>query len=493
MGGGDCRPWPGQFWRFGLLCDTLILSFLKGVPVIVSQSILQNALDAALSSGADFAEVFLEDSWSSQLSSLDGRPQTAAVGELYGAGLRLFFGHEIVYVTTNDLSEEGLIKAARQAAQSRRGDQARHALPLKESTFDSMHKFGTKPWELGRDRKLAWLDSLDRGARAVSTNVSQVQPRLVEKFQKVQIANSMGLHSTDERAYARLLVEVFVEEGGQKEGFIENYGFQGTADQFEGWDANAFAADTAKKALQNIRAGYAPAGEFPVLIDNAFGGVIFHEACGHGLETTSVARGASVFCGKLGEKIAHESVTAIDDGTIPNGWGSLNVDDEGRATKKTTLIENGVLKSYIVDEMGSRMTGYEPTGSGRRQSYKFAPASRMRNTFIAAGKDSFEEMVRDVDFGIYAKKMGGGSVSPGTGDFNFAVQEAYIIRKGRIEEPVKGATLIGRGIDALGKIVKVSSDMVLAPGMCGSVSGTIPAAVGQPQILLSKMLVGGRS
>lgn len=461
--------------------------------MIVSQSVLQKALDAALSSGADFAEVFVEDSWSSQLGFLDGRPQTAVVGELFGAGLRLFFGHEIVYVTTNDLSEEGLVRAARQAASSRPGAGKISALPLKNTTFDSMHVFGQKPWEIGRDRKLAWLRSLDTGARSVSTSVTQTQPRLMEKFQKMQVANSMGLHATDERSYARLTLEVFVEEGGQKEGFYENYGFQGTADQFEGWDAEAFAKDTAKKALQNLRAVYAPAGEIPVVIDNAFGGVIFHEACGHGLETTSVARGASVFCGKLGEKIANECVTAIDDGTIPNGWGSLNVDDEGRPTRRTTLIEKGVLKSYIVDEMGSRQTGYEATGSGRRQSYKFAPASRMRNTFIAPGESSFEEMVRDVDYGLYAKKMGGGSVNPGTGDYNFAVVEGYVIRNGRIEEPVKGATLIGRGIDSLGKIVKVSSDMSLAPGMCGSVSGTIPAAVGQPQILLSKMLVGGRS
>ncbi|MBO9667053.1 MAG: TldD/PmbA family protein, partial [Bdellovibrio sp.] len=192
-------------------------------------------------------------------------------------------------------------------------------------------------------------------------------------------------------------------------------------------------------------------------------------------------------------KIANECVTAIDDGTIENGWGSLNMDDEGNKTKRTTLIENGVLKSYIVDEMGSRQTGYEITGSGRRQSYKYAPASRMRNTFIGAGKDSFEDMIRDVDYGLYAKKMGGGSVNPGTGDYNFQVQEGYIIRNGRIEEVVKGACLIGRGIDTLGKITKVSNELKLATGMCGSVSGSIPAAVGQPQILVSSLMVGGRA
>jgi TldD protein len=247
------------------------------------------------------------------------------------------------------------------------------------------------------------------------------------------------------------------------------------------------------RAVMLTTAAYAPAGEMPVVIDNGFGGVIFHEASGHGLETTSVAKDSSVFCGKLGQKIGHESVTAIDDGTIENGWGSLNIDDEGNKTQKTTLIEKGVLKSYMVDEMGSRQTGYKITGSGRRQSYKYAPASRMRNTYIAAGDHSFEELIRDVDYGLYAKKMGGGSVNPGTGDYNFQVGEAYLIRNGRIEEPVKGACLIGRGIDTLGKITKVSNELKLARGMCGSVSGSIPAAVGQPQILVSGLMVGGRA
>jgi TldD protein len=320
-----------------------------------------------------------------------------------------------------------------------------------------------------------------------------VEAGLNEKLQRVQIANSRGLHVYDERAYSRLRLETFVENQGVKESSYDLEGHMGTTEIFDQMNLQNFAQSSVNRALMLTTAKYAPAGEMPVIIDNGFGGVIFHEACGHGLETTSVAKGASVFCGKLGEKIAHESVTAIDDGTIKNGWGSLNVDDEGYETKKTTLIENGVLKSYIVDQMGAQQTGYEATGSGRRQSYKFAPASRMRNTFIGAGKDKFADMVRDVDYGLYAKKMGGGSVNPGTGDFNFAVQEAYIIRNGRIEEAVKGASLIGRGIDALGKITKVSDDLKLSTGMCGSVSGSIPAAVGQPQILVSSMLVGGRA
>lgn len=462
--------------------------------MILSPSLLKKALDAALSTGADFADIFVEDTWSSVLTLLDSKPQKAIVGQLYGAGIRLFFGHEIIYVTTNDLSEQGLMKAALQAARSRGGgSSARTASALQEHGFDSIHIFGDKPWETDRAKKIKWLSAIDQHARARSSLVTQVEASLNEKFQRVQIANSNGVLTDDERAYARIRVEALVEQNGVKEGFNDNYGHMGTSEIFDRWDMKAFTENIVDKAIMLTTAKYAPAGNMPVLIDNSFGGVIFHEACGHGLETTAVAKDASVFCGKLGQKIAHESVTAIDDGTIANGWGSLNVDDEGRATKRTVLIENGILKSYIVDEMGSRQTGFEPTGSGRRQSYKFAPASRMRNTFIGAGKDKFEDMIRDVDYGLYAKKMGGGSVSPGTGDFNFAVSEAYIIRNGRIEEPVKGATLIGRGIDALGKITKVSDQLELAPGMCGSVSGSIPAAVGQPQILVSDILVGGRA
>ncbi|NUN04865.1 MAG: TldD/PmbA family protein [Bdellovibrio sp.] len=461
--------------------------------MIVQPQILTKALDAALSTGADFADIFLEDTYSSNLSLLNSQPDKAIVGQLYGAGIRLFFGHEIIYVTTNDLSEAGLVKAALNAAQTRGVGAAKKTLPLMQVPFDSIHTYGEKPWEMNRDRKFRWLASLDQHSRARSSAVTQVEAGLNEKYQRVQIANSKGVMSYDERAYTRLRFETFVETNGVKESAYEDEGHMGTSEIYDQINLKDLADTSVDRALLLAKADYAPAGEMPVIIDNAFGGVIFHEACGHGLETTSVAKEASVFCGKLGQKIAHESVTAIDDGTIANGWGSLMVDDEGNATKKTTLIENGVLKSYIVDEMGARQTGYEATGSGRRQSYKYAPASRMRNTYIAAGKDKFEDMVRDVDYGLYTKKLGGGSVNPGTGDYNFQAVEAYIIRNGRIEEPVKGACLIGRGIDTLGKITKVSDDLKLARGMCGSVSGSIPAAVGQPQILVSSLMVGGRA
>lgn len=464
--------------------------------MIIQTHILQKALDAALSTGADFADIFVEDTYSSNLSVLNSRPDKAIVGQLYGAGIRVVFGTEVVYVTTSDLSEKGLVKAALIAAQSQTGDASKIIKPIhlnNPNQFDSIHTFGDKPWEINRDKKMAWLNSADQHARSLSTHVTQVEAALNEKFQKVQIVNSRGVSVYDERAYSRFNVETFVETNGTKESSAENHGHMGTSEIFDRYDIKAMTKDTVDRALILTKSGFAPAGEMPVVLANAFGGVILHEACGHGLETTSVQTGDSVFADKMGQKIGNDCLTAIDDGTIANEWGSLSFDDEGMPTKKTTLIENGVVKSFLVDQVGAMKTGFEATGSGRKQSYKFAPASRMRNTFIAPGKDKFEDMIKDVDYGLFAKRMGGGSVNTSTGDYNFQVREAYIIRNGRIEEPVKGACLIGRGIDTLGKITKVASDLKMATGMCGSVSGSIPAGVGQPEVLVSSLMVGGKA
>jgi len=462
--------------------------------MLISKSLLEKTLNEALSTGADFAEVFAEDSYSSMLSMIDSKPKTASVGRQYGAGIRLHFGTEEIFVTTNDLSETGLIKAAKTATQSKPGGARKiQSQVLNPYAHDSKHTYGDMPWEVDRTRKFGFLKDLDQTTRKQSTLVTQTTPMLNEKVQKVLIANSKGLLVEDTRINYRTFIDVIVEEAGTRESFSKNYFSCTDPLFFESLNVMDIAKQTVESALTILRAPFAPAGEMPVVLANGFGGVIFHEACGHGLETTSVAPKTSVFSEELGKKIADSCVTAVDDGTIEGEWGSLKFDDEGNQTKKTTLIENGILKSYMVDELGKKKTGFEITGSGRRQNYKFAPTSRMRNTYIAAGTSSLDEMIKDIDYGIFAKEMGGGSVSPGTGDFNFAVREAYIVRNGKIESPVKGASLIGRGIEALGQITKVGSDLKLSPGMCGSVSGSIPAAVGQPSVLVSKILVGGRA
>ena len=239
-------------------------------------------------------------------------------------------------------------------------------------------------------------------------------------------------------------------------------------------------------------AGYCPAGVMPVAIGNGFGGVIFHEACGHSLEASSVAYGNSQFCGKLGQKIAHEKVTAIDDGTIPGDWGSINIDDEGTPAQRKVLIENGVLKSYMIDKFNGRRMGMASTGSARRQSFSYVPTSRMTNTFIAPGADRDEDIIASIEYGLYAKSMGGGSVNPVTGEFNFAVSEGYLIRNGKICEPVRGASLVGKGSEIIQRIDMVGAELKCGQGMCGSSSGSIPTNVGQPLIRVSSITVGGR-
>ena len=229
-----------------------------------------------------------------------------------------------------------------------------------------------------------------------------------------------------------------------------------------------------------------------VAIENGFGGVIFHEACGHSLEATSVAIGASQMAGKLGQKIANEKITAVDDGTIPGAWGSVNIDDEGTPTQRNVLIENGVLKSYMIDRLGSRRMGMPVTGSSRRQNYTFEPTSRMTNTFIENGPDKNEDIIASIEYGLYAKSMGGGSVNPLTGAFNFAVSEGYIIRNGKICEAVRGASLIGTGSQILQNIDMVGQNLERGQGMCGSASGSVPTDVGQPLIRVSSITVGGR-
>jgi TldD protein len=241
-----------------------------------------------------------------------------------------------------------------------------------------------------------------------------------------------------------------------------------------------------------LQAEECPSGKFPVIIDNEFGGVIFHEACGHGLEATAVAKKNSIFADRVGEKVAPDIVTYIDDGTFANDWGSANIDDEGEATRKNVLIENGILKGYLIDKLNARRMEMDSTGSSRRESYKFAPTSRMTNTFIAPGKSTPEEIIANTEYGIYAKYMGGGSVNPATGDYNFAVNEGYIVRDGKIAEPVRAATLIGNGPASLQKVDMVGNNLAHGQGMCGSISGSIPANVGQPMIRVSEITVGGR-
>ncbi|MGZ4122363.1 MAG: TldD/PmbA family protein, partial [Tumebacillaceae bacterium] len=321
---------------------------------------------------------------------------------------------------------------------------------------------------------------------------SQTKINYMDYQQNILIANSDGLLVEDSRTRSRMAIEAIASLGSDKQSGMYSPGAHAGMEFMENLDIEWYARESARTAKTMLNAEYAPSGKIPVIIDNEFGGVIFHEACGHGLEATAVAKKASVFADKLGEQVCSPLVTAIDDGTITNAWGSLNIDDEGTPTQRNVLIENGVLKSYLIDKLGGRKMGMNSTGSSRRESYKFAPTSRMTNTYIDAGTSTPEEIIANTEYGLYAKYMGGGSVNPATGDFNFVVREGYIVRNGKIETPVRGATLIGKGIDVLQKIDMVGNNLGHGQGMCGSQSGSIPANVGQPMIRVSELTVGGR-
>ena len=342
------------------------------------------------------------------------------------------------------------------------------------------------------EKKRNVLKTIDKSVRKFSNLISQVTVFLIEEYKEYEIANSQKKFIKSDEIQTRLFCLVNVQKDEKKGDSYKSLGASKGYEFLEGVDIENFGIDAAKAAIRKLDSVSFKGGEMPVILGNGFAAVIFHEACGHALEATSVADNASVFCGRLGEKIASDVVTAIDDGTIQNAWGSYNIDDEGNEAQRTVLIENGILKSYLVDELGSLKMNQKVTGSARRENYKYPPTSRMRNTFIDKGNSSFEDLISQIEYGLYAKKMGGGSVDPATTDYNFAVSEGYIIEKGKITEPVRGATLIGRGDETLMNIEAVSSNLELADGMCGSISGSVPTTVGQPAIRVKELTVGGR-
>ncbi|MBR3016253.1 MAG: TldD/PmbA family protein [Clostridia bacterium] len=459
---------------------------------MLNQNTAQAVIAEALKTGGDFAEIFLEDRQNNNISMLSGKVESVNSRRLHGAGVRVFSGFQGVYVYTNDTSLNGLMACAKRAASAVQGKEFYTAKDLNWTDTPSIHFIKEMPETVKAARKVARM----KEAQAVlkdEAEIAQSEIAYMDSVQRVWIANSEGLFTGDTRVYTRFMVEAIASNGTENQtGSTAPGGMQG----FEIFDIvidpAACAREAAAQARTMLHAPVCPAGVMPVVIDNGFGGVIFHEACGHSLEATSVAVGHSEMCGKLGQKVAADCVTAIDDGTMPNEWGSLNIDDEGTPTTRLVLIENGILKNYMIDKLNARRMNMPITGSGRRQGYMYAPTSRMRNTYIAAGNDDNDEIIATMGDGLYAKKMGGGSVEPTTGKFNFAVDEGYLVKDGKIAHPVRGASLIGRGSEILLKIDRVGKDMRMAAGMCGSLSGSVPTNVGQPMIRVSELTVGGR-
>ena len=459
---------------------------------MLDKQLIDKILTEALSTGGDFAEIFVEKKSSSNLFMIDGKVESSISGRDFGIGIRIFKGLFSVYGYTNDMNEESLLKATKKIASSISGTKEDITINLIKQDIENINKIQIYPQDIKKSEKIELMKIASHSAKDYDKHISQVRVSLGDVKQNILIANSEGLFTTNERVRGRISIESVATDGNDMQTGRVSPGASAGFEFFRNMDIEAEAREASRIAKTMLFASYAPSGKFPVVIDNRFGGVIFHEACGHGLEASSVAKGNSIFAGKMGQMIASPLVSAVDDGTLPNEWGSLTIDDEGHKTQRNLLIENGILKGYLVDKLNGRRMGIKSTGSGRRESYKYAPTSRMTNTFILNGKSSFDEIIKNTEYGIYAKNMGGGSVNPATGDFNFAVMEGYIIRNGEICEPVRGATLIGNGGEVLKKIDMVGNNLGFGQGMCGSSSGSIPTNVGEPTIRVSEITVGGR-
>ena len=459
---------------------------------MISREICQRVLRKALATGADYAELFAENTVNHTIHMIDSKVDAIRDGIIAGAAIRLYKGLRSVMATTVDTSETGLIACAEKAAEALGQGSAAMDIVLQERIFGDIHPVKIVPSSVANARKVEILKEGYFAAREYDESIIQTSGTLLDVDHNILIATSEGLYTQDRQIRTRLSIDAVADKGqGTQTGGCRP-GCRMGLEMFDTVCPKNVGIHAAKQAVTMAGAGYCPAGVMPVAIDNGFGGVIFHEACGHSLEASSVAYGRSQFAGKLGQQIANVKVTAIDDGTIPNAWGSINIDDEGTPAQRNVLIENGVLKSYMIDKFNGRRMGMASTGNARRQSYAYTPTSRMTNTCIAPGEDKNEDIIASIEYGLYAKEMGGGSVNPVTGEFNFAVNEGYIVRNGVICEPVRGASLVGKGSDVIQNIDMVGSDLDMGQGMCGSSSGSVPTNVGQPLIRVSSITVGGR-
>lgn len=459
---------------------------------MLEKSLVEKILNEALSTGGDFAEIFVEKKNNCGLFMIDGKIESSLSGRDFGIGIRIFKDLYSVYGYTNDMTEENLLKTARKIAEAVKGTRADITINLLKQDIKNYNKIEIYPETVLKKNK---IDIMRRGyaaAKEYDSEISQVRVSYSDSKQNILVANSEGIWAEDERVRGRIRIESVASSGTEMQTGSMGPGASKGFEFFEKMDIESYGREASRIAKTILHADYSPSGKMPVIIDNGFGGVIFHEVCGHGLEATSVAKGNSVFAGKIGQMIASPVVSAVDDGTIPNEWGTINIDDEGTPSRRNLLIENGILKGYMIDKLNGRRMGMASTGSGRRESYKYAPISRMTSTFILNGKSSLDEMISSVEKGIYAKYMGGGSVNPATGNFNFAVMEGYLIENGKITSPVRGATLIGSGSEILKKIEMVGNNLAYGQGMCGSVSGSICTNVGQPAVKVSEITVGGR-
>ena len=460
---------------------------------MIDHDVLERVLGGALRTGADFAEVYAEDKRSTSAALDDGRVEQVSSGRDRGAGIRVVKGDTTGFAHTSDLSERGLAAAAEAAAAAAsRGGGGARIVALTPAERHVVNTVRDLPDGVPTSAKVELLRRVDEAARATGPEIVQVSAGYGDSRKRVLVANTDGVLADDEQVRVLLRISAIANgDAGMQTGF-QSMGHTVGFEIFDTVDVEQLARDAARQAITKLRARPAPSGAMPVVIKHGTGGVLFHEACGHGLEADHVAKGASVYRGKVGELVASPLVTLVDDGTMAGEWGTLGIDDEGHRTQRNVLIQDGVLTDYMWDFLRARKEGRPQSGNGRRQSYMHLPMVRMTNTFVLDGADDPDDIVSATDHGVYIAKLGGGSVNTATGDFVFGMTEAYLIEHGEITEPLREGNLIGNGPQVLRDIDMLANDFAMGnPGTCGKDGQGVPVGDGQPTLRVSSLTIGG--
>jgi TldD protein len=460
---------------------------------MIDQDTLTRVLGAATRTGADFAEVFVEDKRSTSAGLDDGRIEQVTSGRDRGAGIRVVKGDTTGFAHTADLSEAGLRAAAEAAAAAAsQGGGGVRTVALTRVAATQVNTVEQYPDSIPKASKVELLRRIDDAARSAGASIVQVSAGYGDSRRRILVANTDGVLAEDEQVRALVRMSVVASaDTGMQTGFQsagQTVGFE----MFDSVDVEALARDAARMALTKLKARPAPSGALPVVIKQGSGGVLFHEACGHGLEADLVSKGASVYRGRTGELVASPLVTLVDDGTMSREWGAIGIDDEGHPSQYNVLIENGVLTDFMWDYLRARKEGRAQSGNGRRQSYMHLPMVRMTNTYVLNGTEEPDDIVRATDHGVYIAQLGGGSVNTATGDFVFGMTEAYLIEHGEITEPLREGNLIGNGPQVLRDIDLLGNDFAMGnPGTCGKDGQGVPVGDGQPTLRVSSMTIGG--
>jgi TldD protein len=460
----------------------------------VSERLIERCLAEALSAGGDYADLYFESVTSTSLGIDESLVKSASQGVSLGCGVRVLSGERTGYAYTDDLSSDALLKAARTAALIASGPAKELMQGFRHTEAESLYPITGATTDAEIAQKLALIQRADHAARAYDTRITQVRASFSDELRRILVAGSDGTFASDTQPLARLNVFVIAKDATNTARGTSGGGGRITMDFFEGDKSpEHFAREAARTAILQLGAIEAPAGEMEVVLGPGWPGVLLHEAVGHGLEADFNRKKTSAFAGLIGQQVASPKVTVVDNGRMPNRRGSINVDDEGNPTQETVLIENGILKGYLSDKLSSRLMGTPNTGSGRRESYHHIPMPRMTNTYMLNGDDMPEDIIKSVKRGLYAVNFGGGQVDITNGKFVFSASEAYLIEDGKVTRPVKGATLIGNGPEALKYVSMVGNDLALDEGIgtCGKSGQSVPVGVGMPTIKLDKMTVGG--